>query len=67
MERSNGEERTESKCRKDKDHDLQTGLPAEFRRVTMCRLLHWSEQQQYLLQWLHAQEMQWAQELKKRP
>ena len=34
LERSNGEERTESKCRKDKDHDLWygTGLPAEFRR-----------------------------------
>ena len=33
MERSNGEERTESKCRKDKDYDLQygTGPPAEFR------------------------------------
>ena len=31
MERSNGEERTESKCRKDKDHDLRygTGPPAE--------------------------------------
>ena len=37
MERSNGEERTESKCKKDKDHDLQygTGPPAEFRRVSM--------------------------------
>ena len=33
MERNNGEERTESKCRKDKDHDLWygTGPPAEFR------------------------------------
>ena len=32
MERSNGEERTESKCRKDKDYDLRygTGPPAEF-------------------------------------
>ena len=31
LERSNGEERTESKCRKDKDHDLRygTGPPAE--------------------------------------
>ena len=30
LERSNGEERTESKCRQDKDHDLQyqTGPPA---------------------------------------
>ena len=26
LERSNGEERTESKCRKDKDHVLRTGL-----------------------------------------
>ena len=36
----------------------------------MCRLLHWSGQQQYLLQWLQAlgaQEMQWAQALEKRP
>ena len=43
MERSNGEERTESKCRKDKDHDLRygTGPPAEFRRVSMHRLSHW--------------------------
>ena len=33
LERSNGEERTKSKCRKDKDHDLRygTGPPAEFR------------------------------------
>ena len=31
LERSNGEERTEGKCRKDKDHDLRygTGPPAE--------------------------------------
>ena len=31
LERSNGEERTENKCRKDKDHDLRygTGPPAE--------------------------------------
>ena len=38
MERSNGGERTESKCRKDKDHDLWYGLgpPAEFRRVFKC-------------------------------
>ena len=37
LERSNGEERTVSKCRKDKDHDLRygTGPPAEFRRVSM--------------------------------
>ena len=47
LERSKGEERTESKCRKDKDHDLQyrTGPPAEFRRVSMCSLSHWSGQQ----------------------
>ena len=32
MERSNGGERAESKCRKDKDHDLWygAGSPAEF-------------------------------------
>ena len=72
MERSNGEERTESKCRKDKDYDLRyrTGPPAEFRRVSMRHLPHWSGQQQHLLQWpqaLVAQEMQWAQALEKRP
>ena len=71
MERSNGEERTESKCRKDKDYDLRyrTGPPAEFRRVSMYRLSHWSGQQQHLLQWLQAlgaQEMQWAQALEKK-
>ena len=71
MERSNGEERTEGKCRKDKDYDLGygTGPPAEFRWVFMHRLLHWSGQQQHLLQWLQAlgaQEMQW-QALEKRP
>ena len=72
LERSNGEERTESKCRKDKDHDLRygTGPPAEFRRVSMRCLSHWSGQQQHLLQWLQAlgaQEMQWAQGLEKGP
>ena len=72
LERSNGEERTESKCRKDKDHDLRygTGPPAEFRRVSMRCLSHWSGQQQHLLQWLQAlgaQEMQWAQALEKGP
>ena len=52
MERSNGGERAESKCRKDKDHDLwyRAGSPAEFRPVPMCCLSHWSEQQQHLLQ-----------------
>ena len=72
IKRSNGEERTESKCRKDKDYDLWygTGPPAEFRRVSMRRLSHWSGQKQHLLQWLQAlgaQEMQWAQVLEKRP
>ena len=72
MERSNGEERTERKCRKDKDYDLRygTGPPAEFRRVSMRSLSHWSGQQQHLLQWLQAlgaQEMQWAQAFEKRP
>ena len=54
LERSNGEERTESKCRQDKDHDLRYGTvpPAEFRRVPMRCLSHWSGQQQHLLQWL---------------
>ena len=70
--KSNGVERTESKCRKDKDHDLRygTGPPAEFRRVSVRGLSHWSRQQQHLLQWLQAlgaQEMQWAQALDKRP
>ena len=72
LERSNGEERSESKCRKHKDHDLRygTGPPAEFRQVSMRSLSHWSRQQQHLLQWLQAlgaQEMQWAQVLDKRP
>ena len=62
----------QSKCRKDKDHDLRygTGPPAEFRRVSMRCLSHWSGQQQHLLQWLQAlgaQEMQWAQALEKGP
>ena len=65
-------EAMESKCRKDKDHDLwyRPGPPADFRRVSMRRLLHWSGQQQHLLQWLQAlgaQEMQWAQALEKGP
>ena len=66
------EKKGQSKCRKDKDHDLQygPGPPAEFRRVSMRRLLQWSGQQQHLLQWMQAlgaQEMQWAQALDKRP
>ena len=72
LERSNGGERTESKCRNNKDHDLYygPGSPAEFRRVSMHCLSHWSEQQKHLLQQLQAlgaQEMQWAQVLDKRP
>ena len=72
LKRSNGEERTESKCRKDEDHDLRygPGPPAEFRRVSMHYLSHWSVQQQHLLQRLQAlgaQEMQWAQALDKGP
>ena len=72
LERSNGKERTESQCRKDKDHDLRyrPGPPAEFRWVSMHRLSYWSRQQQHLLQRLQAlgaQEMQWAQALDKGP
>ena len=72
LERSNGGERTESNCRKDKDHDLwyRPGPPAESRRVFMRHLSHWSGQQQHLLQRLQAldaQEMQWAQALDKGP
>ena len=39
-----------------KDHNLQyrPGPPAEFRRVSMRCLSHWSGQQQHLLQWLQA-------------
>ena len=66
LEKSNGGERAESKCRKGQSHDLwyRSGPPAEFRWVPMCCLSHWSRQQQHLLQWLQAlgaQEMQWAQ------
>ena len=65
--KSNGRQRTESKCRKD-DHDLgyRPGPPAEFRRVSKCRLSQWSGQQPNLLQQMQAlgaQEMQWAQAL----
>ena len=65
------EKKGQSKCRKDEDYDLRYGTrpPAEFRRVPMRRLSHWSGQQQHLLQWLQAlgaQEMQWAQALEKR-
>ena len=56
LERSNGVERAERKCRKDEDHDLWywPGPPAEFRQVSMRCLLHWHGQQQHLLQWLQA-------------
>ena len=52
LERSNGGERSESECRKDKDHDLwyRAGSPAEFRRVPMHCLSHWTGQQQQFLQ-----------------
>ena len=45
LERSSGKERTESKCRKDEDHALRygPGPHAEFRRVSMRCLSHWSE------------------------
>ena len=64
LEKGSGGERTESKCRKDEDHDLWYGLGplAEFRRVSMCHLSHWSGQQV-----LGAQEMQWSQALDKWP
>ena len=72
LERSNGGERTERKCRTDKDHDLRyrPGPPAELRRVSMRCLSHWSGQQQHLMQRMQAlgaQEMQWAQVLDKGP
>ena len=64
--------RVHFKWRKDEDHDLryEPGPTAEFRRVSMLRLLHWSGQQQHLLQWLQAlgaQEMQWTQAIDKGP
>ena len=72
LDRSNGEERTEIKCRKDKDHDLRygPGPPTEFRRVSMRCLSHWSGQQQHLLQWLQvlgAQECSGLKHLTKDP
>ena len=72
LERNNGRERTESKCRKNEDHDLWYGPGpfAWFRQVSMCHLLHWNGQQQHLLQQLQvlgAQEMQWAQARDKGP
>ena len=72
LERNNGGERTESKCKKNEDHNLWYGPGplAEFRWVSMCRLSDWSGQQQHLLQRLQvlgAKEMQWAQVLDKGP
>ena len=66
------EEKGQSKCRKDEDHDLwyRPGPPAELRQVLMRGLSHWSGEQHYLLQGLQglgAQEMQWAQALDKGP
>ena len=54
-------------CRQDEDHDLwyRPGPPAEFRLVSMCRLSHWSGQQQ--LQALGAKEIQWTQVLDRGP
>ena len=64
--------RGDSKCKKDKDHDLwyRPGPPAELRQVSMCCVSHWSGQQQHLLQRMQAlgaQEMQWAQAIDKGP
>ena len=55
-----------SKCRKDKDHDLwcRPGPPAEFSRVSMCSLSHWSGQQHHLLKQLQALGAQDCRELK---
>ena len=60
------EEKGLSKCRKDKDHDLwyRPGLQAEFRRVSMCSLSHWSGLQHHLLKQLQALGAQDCRELK---
>ena len=44
LERSNGGERAENKCRKDKDHDLWygAGSPAEFRPHVLSVALKWA-------------------------
>ena len=62
------EEKGLSKCRKYKDHDLwyRPGPPAEFRRVSMCSLLHWNGQQHYLLKQLQALGAQDCRELKRK-
>ena len=60
---------TDSKCRKDKDHDLSS-MGWTSCRVQASFHAHWSGQQQHLLKWLQAlgeQEMQWAQSLDKGP
>ena len=66
------EEKGLSKCMKDKDPDLcyRPKPPADFKRVSVHSLSHWSGQQQHLLkqlQALSAQEMQRAQVLGKGP
>ena len=55
-----------SKCRKNKNHDLwyRPGPPAEFRRVSMCSLSHWSGQKHHLLKQLQALGAQDCRELK---
>ena len=47
-----GEKGLRVNAEKDKDHDLWygAGSPAEFMRVPVCCLSHWSGQQQHLLQ-----------------
>ena len=54
------EEKGQIKCRKDKDHDLWygPGPPAEFRRVPVRCLLHWSGQENNIFcsgckHWVH--------------
>ena len=61
------EEEGLSNGRKDKDHDLwyRPGPPAEFRRVSMCSLSHWSRQQHHLLKQLQALGAQYCRELKR--
>ena len=60
------EEEGLSNGRKDKDHDLwyRPGPPAEFRRVSMCSLSHWSGQQHHFLKQLQALGAQYCRELK---
>ena len=60
------EEKGLSKCRKGNGHDLwyRPGPPAEFRRVSICSLSHWSGQQHHLLKQLQALGAQDCRELK---